>query len=299
MLVCLPLLAALSAPADTVTYAYDDAGRLLRVQYSGGKTITYAYDKAGNLLRRLVTGAAQPGPAPTATAGGVVNAASFLGGPVAAGEIVTIFGTGIGPGSLVGLRLTRAGLVDNFLSDTQITFDGAPSPLIYVSELQTSAIVPYAVAGKSSTEMIVEYQGRRSAPVALPVTASAPALFSTDSTGKGGGAILNEDSSVNTPSNAAAKGAIVVLFGTGEGQTDPPGVDGKPAADVLPKPTQTVSVRIGGQQAEVVYAGAAPGFAGLLQINARIPAGVASGNVPVVVTAGSASSQPDLTVAVR
>lgn len=157
------LLAPLSVPADTVTYAYDDLGRLLRVQYAGGKTITYSYDKAGNLLRRLVTGPAQPGPAPAATAAGVVNAASFLGGSVAAGEIVTVFGTGIGPGTLVGLRLTRAGLVDNFLADTQVTFDGAPSPLVYVSERQTSAIVPYAVAGKSSTEMIVEYQGRRSA----------------------------------------------------------------------------------------------------------------------------------------
>lgn len=296
----LTLLVVPAARADTVSYAYDDAGRLIRVQYGNGKTIAYSYDKAGNLLRRLVTGPAQPGPTPTASAAGVVNAASFLGRAVAAGEIVTVFGTGIGPASLVGLQLTPAGLVDNFLSDTQVSFDGTPSPLVYVSERQTSAIVPYAVAGRSSTQMVIEYQGRRSAAVSLPVAASAPALFSLDSSGKGGGAILNEDSSVNTPSNAAAKGSIVVLFGTGEGQTDPPGVDGKLAAGVFPKPTQTVAVRIGGLAAEVLYAGAAPGLvAGVLQVNARLPAAVASGNVPVVVTVGSASSQADLTVAVR
>jgi len=287
-------------PADTVNYTYDDAGRLTRVQYSSGKTIAYTYDKAGNLLRRLVTVPSQPGPTPAATAAGVVNAASFVGGAVAAGEIVTVFGTGIGPASLVGLRLTRAGLVDNFLADAQVLFDNVPSPLVYVSERQTSAIVPYAVAGKSSTEMVVEYQGRRSAAVTLPVVAAAPALFSLSASGRGGGAILNEDNSVNAESNRAAKGSIVVLFGTGEGQTDPPGVDGKLAAGVFPKPTQNVSVRIGGLAAEVLYAGAAPGLvAGVLQVNARVPAAVASGNVPVVVTVGSASSQPDLTVAVQ
>lgn len=92
----------------------------------------------------------------------------------------------------------------------------------------------------------------------------------------------------------------MVLFGTGEGQTNPPGVDGKLAAGVFPKPTQTVSVLIGGQQAEILYAGAAPGLvAGVLQVNARIPAAAASGNIPVVVSVGNSSSQPDLTVAVR
>jgi uncharacterized protein (TIGR03437 family) len=296
----LGLVLGMLAAADTVNYTYDEAGRLTRAQYSSGKTIQYTYDKAGNLLRRLVTGPAQPGPTPTATAAGVVNAASFLGGPVAPGEIVTIFGTGIGPATLAGVRLTRAGTFDNFVADTQVLFDEVASPLVYVSAGQTSAIVPYGVAGKSSTQMVIEYQGRRSGAVTLPVAAVAPALFSLNASGKGGGAILNEDSSVNTEANAAAKGSIVVLFGTGEGQTDPPGTDGKLAAGVFPKPVAPVSVRIGGQAVEILYAGAAPGLvAGVIQVNARVPAGVASGNIPVVMTVGSASSQADLTVAVR
>ena len=233
------LITLTAAYADTVNYSYDDAGRLTRVSYGSGKAILYTYDKAGNLLRRLVT-LSQPGPTPAITSAGVVNAASFLGGLVAAGEIVAIFGTGMGPAALVGLSLTRAGFVDNFLSDSQVLFDGAPAPLIYVSANQTSAIVPYAVAGKSSTQLQVQYQGRNSNTVTLPVAGAAPALFSLDSSGKGGGAILNQDSNVNSAANPADKGSIVVLFGTGEGQTSPGGVDGRLAASVFPKPVQPV-----------------------------------------------------------
>ena len=293
------LLFALLCRADTVNYTYDNAGRLVRVSYGSGKSIFYTYDKAGNLSQRLVT-TTLAGPAPAITAAGVVNAASFLGGPVTPGEIVTLFGTGVGPATLVGLSLTRAGFVDNFLADTSVLFDGVPAPLIYVSANQTSAIVPYAVAEKSSTQMQVEFQGRRSSAVTLPVAQSAPALFSLNATGKGGGAILNQDSSVNTPANPADKGSVVVLFGTGEGRTNPPGVDGKLAAGTFPKPVLPVRVRIGEIDAETLYAGAAPGLvAGVFQINVRVPADVASGDVPVVVTVGNASSQPELTVAVR
>lgn len=295
----LPLCLVALAHAQTVNYSYDDAGRLVRTSYPNGKSILYTYDNAGNMLRRLVT-TMIAGATPTATAAGVVNAASFLGGPVAAGEIVTIFGTGIGPPTLAGLSLTRLGLVDNFRADTSVFFDGIPAPIIYVSEGQSSVIVPYSVAGKASTQMVIEYQGRRSAPVTLTVAASAPALFSSNSTGKGVGAILNENSSINSPENPAAKGSVVVLFGTGEGQTGPPGVDGQLASSVFPKPVLPISVTIGGSTAEILYSGAAPGLvAGVFQVNARIPTDAASGNVPVVVTVGAASSQPELTVAVR
>jgi uncharacterized protein (TIGR03437 family) len=132
------------------------------------------------------------------------------------------------------------------------------------------------------------------------LTAAAPALFSANSSGKGNGAILNQDTSVNSPSNPAAKGSIVVLYGTGEGQTNPRGVDGRIASSVFPKPLGSVSVTIGGIAAQVLYAGAAPGLvAGVFQINATLPPGVPSGAVSVVVTVGTASSQPGLTLSVQ
>jgi uncharacterized protein (TIGR03437 family) len=292
-------LFALCASAQTLNYSYDAAGRLASVTYPNGKVLSYTYDANGNLLRRLVS-TPVAGALPVATAAGVVNAASFQGGAVAPGELVTIFGTGIGPATLATLQLTAFNFVDSLISDTTVLFDGIPAPLIYVSAGQTTAIVPYSVSGKSSTQMVVVYQGRKSQPVTIPVTTAAPALFSADSSGKGNGAILNQDNSPNSPSNPADKGSTVVLFGTGEGQTNPPGVDGRPATTVFPKPLGAVKVFIGGIQADVAYAGAAPSLvAGVLQINATIPAGVLSGAVSVVVQVGSISSPAGLTVSVK
>ena len=92
----------------------------------------------------------------------------------------------------------------------------------------------------------------------------------------------------------------MILYGTGEGQTNPPGVSGALAVSVFPKPVLPVTVTIGGRTADVVYAGAAPSLvAGLFQMNVKIPEDVPSGNLDVVVTVGSARSQTGLTVAVR
>ena len=131
----------------------------------------------------------------------VVNAASFLPGPVAPGEIVTVFGTGFGPGQLTTFRLA-SGFVNTILGGTRVLFDGIPAPLIYSVENQLSVVVPYAVAGPS-TQVQVEYRGTKSAPVTLQLAPVSPAIFTLDASGRGAGAILNQDSSVNSPANPA------------------------------------------------------------------------------------------------
>ena len=136
--------------------------------------------------------------------------------------------------------------------------------------------------------------------MAESVTATAPGLFTANSSGKGPGAILNQDGSFNSGSNAAEVGSVVVLYGTGEGAVDPVVVDGAINASSLPTPREPMTVRIGGKEAEVLYGGAAPGLvAGVFQINVRIPEGVEPGNAPVVVMVGRATSSPEVTVAVR
>lgn len=290
---------AICSFAQTLNYSYDAAGRLASVTYPNGKVLSNLYDANGNLLRRLVS-TPVAGALPVATAAGVTNAASFLGGPIAPGELVTIFGTGIGPTTLAGFSITPAGFFDNLTGETTVLFDGIPAPLIYASAGQTTAIVPYSVAGKASTQMVVIYQGRVSTAATVPVAAAAPALFTANSSGKGNGAILNQDNSPNSPANPAEKGSIVVLFGTGEGQTNPRGSDGRIASTVFPKPLQNVKVTIGGIDANVAYAGAAPFLvAGVFQINVTVPPGVSSGAVPVVVTVGTISSPAGVTVAVK
>ncbi len=230
----------------------------------------------------------------------VVNAASFQPGPAAPGEIVTVFGTGFGPGPLTTLQLT-AGLVNTTLGGTRMLFDGVPAPLIYTVENQLSAVVPYAVAGNPSTQVQVEYRGTRSAPVTLPLAPAAPAIFTLDSSGRGAGAILNQDSSVNSPANPARIGSVVSIFATGEGQTSPAGVDGKPGSNPVPHPILPVSVTIGGQTVTPIYAGGAPGdVAGVLQVNVKIPSGIQTGGaVPVLLQVGNALSQSGVTIAVQ
>jgi uncharacterized protein (TIGR03437 family) len=223
----------------------------------------------------------------------VVNAASFQAGAVSPGEIVTIYGSGIGPANLVTSRVNAQGALDSMIGGTRVFFDDVPAPMIYTSASQVSAIVPYSVAGKTTTRVTVEYQGIPSSPVDYRVVATAPALFTFNANGQGPAAALNQDSTINTQPNGADPGSIIVLYATGEGQTNPPGVDGLLAVDVYPKPLANVSVAIGGQTAEVLYAGAAPTLAaGLMQINARIPESTPRGfAVPVVITVGDVPSK--------
>jgi len=237
-------------------------------------------------------------PAPTLAA--ITNAASFARGPVAPGEIVTVFGTNFGPAALAGLSLNSAGLVDTTIANTRVLFDGVPAPMLYATNGQLSAIVPYAVRSKNSTSVQVEYQGIRSTPLVVPVSPAAPGIFTTDAGGQQG-AILNQDFTVNSLNNPAEPGSIVSIFATGEGDTNPPGVDGKLAATPLPSPLLSVSVLIGGLPADLYYAGGAPGAtAGLLQVNAKVPDGVTRG-VPALVQIriGDATTQSGVTLAIK
>lgn len=261
--------------------------------YSGSVTITPAFNIAPVTVPVTVSVASRTGPTVLSTA----NGASFLPDPASPGQIRTIFGRDMGPATLTQFRLTPDGRIATELADVRVLFDGLPAPLLYVSSTQTTVVVPYTVAGRPNTRMEVEYRGVRSAPVEIPVAPSAPGLFTIG--GGPQGAILNQDGTVNGAQNGAQPGTIVSLFATGEGLTIPPSIAGTvvpPTA--LARPVLPVTVTIGGREAEVLYAGSAPGQpAGLVQVNARIPLATPVGSpVPVVVTVGSESSQPGVTV---
>lgn len=234
------------------------------------------------------------------SAAGIVNAASSQAGPVAPGEIVTIYGSGIGPSVPQQLQLTAdRQRISTGVAGARVFFDGTAAPVLYASSSQVNVIVPYGIAARSTTVVRVELQGFRSNDVSMAVAASAPGIFSMDGSGTGPGAILNQDGSLNSAAAPAGRGSVVVLFGTGEGSTQPDGVDGKLAVRPLSKPVLPVSVQIGGVDARVVYSGAAPGFAGLLQINAVVPDSVEKGNLPVSIRVGDAVSQTGITLAVK
>jgi uncharacterized protein (TIGR03437 family) len=223
---------------------------------------------------------------------GVANSATFLAGGVSPGEIISIYagpGVSLGPSTPVGLQLTAAGLVSNQLGGTQVMIDGVAAALTYVSSSQINVVVPYEVAGQTSVQLQVIVQGKPTNSVTVPVAASSPGIF----------AITNPDGTVNSAANPVAASGYLVLYGTGEGQTTPPGVDGGVNTTVFPKPNLPVTVQIGGQTAQVLYAGAAPDFvAGVLQVDVLIPAGV-TGTVPIQLTVGTANTPAGLMVTIH
>lgn len=239
---------------------------------------------------------------PAVIASGAVNAASYRSGPVAPGEILALFGTAIGPIEPAGLTLTNPKLAANSAAGLHVLFDGVPAPILYASDRQVNVVVPYAVAGHASTQLQVDYLGAVSAPLTLPVAATAPGIFTLNGSGAGPGAILDaKDETVNSPANPAAPGDWVSLFATGAGVTTPAGVDGLVASAPLPQANAPVEVTMGGLPCPINYAGAAPGdVAGVLQINAQVPAGVVPGGaVPIQVKIGTAYSQTGVTLAVK
>jgi uncharacterized protein (TIGR03437 family) len=236
------------------------------------------------------------------------NAASYSTGGVSPGENIVIFGTGLGPTQLASGTVTN-GVWDKMAGGTQVTFDGVAAPVIYARQDATSVMVPYGVAGRQSTTIILSYQGAQSAPLVYNVVQAAPGIYSQNTSGSGPGAILNQDNTVNGPTNPAAKGSAVAVYMTGEGVTTPASIDGALAllnGTTLNKPQLVVSATVGGLPANVEYAGSAPDIIyGVMQVNVRLPANTPTGAQPIVITLGASptavsfSTQTGITVAVQ
>ncbi len=171
---------------------------------------------------------------------------------------LALFGQNIGPQTLVTGSYNSYGCLSGQLDGMQVTFNGVPAPLLYTSSGTAAAIVPYEIAGSSTTVMQVTYNGQTAASQTFTVAATAPGFFSADSSGSGPGAILNSDYSLNSPSNPAAAGTIVIVYGTGGGQTNPPSNDGAITIAAMPL-SADASVTVGGQPAQILYAGNAGG----------------------------------------
>ena len=226
---------------------------------------------------------------PRIVPGCVVNSASYVGGGVAPGEIVTLFGSGIGPAEQVQAKPGTEGRLPTLLASTRILFNGVPVPLLYVSDTQSSAIVPYGVSNLSAVDVQVEYQDGRSDAVTMRVLPSRPGIFTRNASGRGQAAILNEDGSINSPVNPARKGSIITIFATGGGEGAAGVQEGEVVDRIVARTSLPVSVVFdlsgyeyaeidvdelgnGPKPGEVLYAGSAPGLiAGVLQINVRVP----------------------------
>ncbi|HMC59994.1 MAG TPA: IPT/TIG domain-containing protein, partial [Candidatus Solibacter sp.] len=251
----------------------------------------YAADSGNNAIRMLQPISLER------SIGAVTNAATNLTGPMAPGEIVAIYGSGLGPPVAVQFQ-AEGGQVATQLAGTTVLFNGTAAPVMYTSATQVGAVVPYATPG-NSVQVVVQYQGLSTAPVSVPLAATAPGVFTAEGTGRGAAAARNQDGSSNNSGSPAPPGSVVTFFATGEGVTVPAGVDGRVTGTLLPKPAAPVTATIGGVPATVQFAGEAPNnVAGVMQVNVTVPANLPAGALPLVLTVGAAGSQPGVTIAV-
>jgi uncharacterized protein (TIGR03437 family) len=222
----------------------------------------------------------QSGASFTVPAESVVNGASMLPGPVAPGEIITLFGVPAGSPSVL--------------------FNGAPATVIYAGGGQVNAVVPFGLKLDGPAALEIRSQNQTVAQPTMPVAQVAPAIFTQTGAGTGAGAVLNEDFSLNSYSNPAGANAILMVYGTGFGLMPGGPGDGQIAGGAAPL-ALPVTATIGGMPAEVLYAGAAPALvAGVTQINVRVPAGLPSNPfTPIVVSVGQSSTPPGITVSIR
>jgi uncharacterized protein (TIGR03437 family) len=244
-----------AAPAAQLGFPWDITAA------AGG--VLYFADLDNNRIRTLT-------PAPQATLAQVslydiVNAATLLPGPIAPGMLVAIRGTGLGAAQL---------------STTQVLFGSIAGTILSVNDTQLLVQVPPQLS-TGAVNIDVQSSGSSLGVVqSVAVVDAAPALFA-DSTGQA--AANNEDGTLNSASNPAARGSIIALYGTGLGVTG-----------------QSVTIQISGISADVLYAGPVAGEPGLFQVNARVPAGfVAPGIVSALVKVGQASGQGGVTVAIK
>jgi uncharacterized protein (TIGR03437 family) len=249
---------------------------------------------SGNQLIRLLT--------PIGASLSVVNAASNLGSTITPGEIVVLYGSGIGPATLVANQPV-GGYFGTQLAGTTVTVGGLSAPLIYTSGNQVAAIVPYSVIGGTSPNITVTYKGN-SLTANLPVVAAAPGVFTADSSGGGQVAAVNQDGTANSAAHPAKVGGFVSLYITGDGYEINPGSnDGQLSTPPYSTTYLPVKVTIAGQTATVSYSGSAPGFvAGLTQVNVKIPLlsiqTFASGavSIPLTVQVGNFPAQTGITL---
>ncbi len=252
-----------------------------------GSTL-YVVDTTGEVVR-AVTPDTPPASAPPSFSS-LVSSASFQGGAVAPGELITFYGNYLGPATPATWTLGSDGSLTIPNAGVQVFFDDTPAPLVYISAGQVNAVAPYAVANGFST-VRVETAGGTVSDTTIAAAQTAPGIFPD--------AIVNEDGSINGPSHPAPKGSYVQMYGTGLGQTTPAGTDGIVTPVVnYPKQVYTVAATLSQNPLfsaalpmNVFYYGPAPGLAaGVCQINAFVPAGAASGENFLVLSAGPAGS---------
>jgi uncharacterized protein (TIGR03437 family) len=247
-----------------------------------GSGVLYVSDTGNNRIRRLVAEEAVVSDPQVYSPLRIRNAASRREGPVAPGEVVVISAPGIGPENGVAAGYDEYGRLPVVLGGSEVRFDGAPAPLLYAQSGEIHAQAPYSLGNSATTRIEVFYRSSPAGAADVSVAAAAPGLYPV---------AVNQDGSANSKSRPSAAGTVLTFYATGEGLTDGANVTGQAVQAPYPRPALPVTVTIGGTEADAVDAFSTPGVAGMLQINARVPAGLQPGAAEAKLTVGGTVSQ--------
>jgi uncharacterized protein (TIGR03437 family) len=226
------------------------------------------------------------------------SAASLFVGAIAPGELVALFGNGLGPQQGVQTQATQQSPYPTQAANVEVTLDGLPAPLLWVQDGQINLVVPWALTPGQNTEVCVSYNDANTNCLTWPVVQTVPAVFTVDGTYA---AALNQDGTVNSAANPAQVGSIVTIFATGLGPINPPQPDGTVVGPPLPANVLAVGVEASyilgipvgvpvNTPFNVSYAGPALSMvAGLSQINFQV--GSSPSYAAIYLTLGSTPSQ--------
>jgi virginiamycin B lyase len=283
--------------AGIVWYNEASVSRIVRFDPSAEAFSTVAIPTPGSTVRHMETDStgriwlAESGidrigklePAPRLSTAGVVNAAGFEGTQVAPGQIIAIFGTNLAFAAAAAASLP----LPRDLGGASLTLGSLALPLFYVAPMQVNAQVPFEAPPGETTLRV--RQGQEGSTV-VTVAAAAPGIFVL-ADGRTAAAVDGVTGRPINSENPAAAGSVVTLYASGLGAVNPPVASGVASpSEPLSSTTLAVAATVAGQPATILFSGLAPGFAGLYQLNLRLPMGTAAGPASVVITVAGVPS---------
>ena len=254
----------------------------------------YVADAGNNAIRLLQF------VSPVPSTGAMANAASNVVGAVAPGEAATVFGSGIGPSTIVNSQPDQFGNTPEELAGTVVYFNGVPAPIVYTWAQQIGVVVPYEVT-QGTALVAVQFGSQVSLELPIKIVPSAPGLYTANGSGAGQAMAVNHATGVtNTVATPVQHGDLITLYMTGAGEVSPSVPDGAPNAAGFAHPLLPVTATIGGVATTVAYAGGDNGLApGMIRLDVAVPTNVTGSAVSVTVTVGNATSQSGVTIAVQ
>lgn len=226
--------------------------------------------------------------APQVTSQAVLNAASFQPG-LTPGSAATLFASGIT--SSTGIFAASALPLPLTLRDLSVSLNGERVPLYAVANVngleQVNFQVPFTLS-PGQARLAVTFAGRSTAEVSVPVLAAQPGIFTAGGLAV---AVRNQGNTLVTAGQPARRGEAIYFYATGLGPvSNPPAVGAASPSSPLSEALTRPVVTLGGIPCAVSFAGLAPGFAGIYQVNLTVPTGASSGQQDLVISSGSAAS---------